>query len=86
MSELELLAQLDALLAAAQPIPLLDEVRIDRRRALDLARQLGGTELVRTFESARRVPLTGQVRVDPQEVRELLDGLRRAFTAEKPTD
>jgi hypothetical protein len=81
---------LAALLANAQPVPLTDEVRLERRdfeNALaeersysdgsDRARA-AADELQRLIERAKPIPLTDQVRLDGRRARELLDQLRGA--------
>jgi hypothetical protein len=75
--------ELDALVAAAPVVPLTGEVRVDRRRAIGLARELQfGAELVQLFEDARRVPLTGQVRIDREQAAALLARARSWSTTE----
>ena len=72
--------EFDALVRSAPPVPLTDEVRVNRRRATKLVAVLGGSAagstLQQLVEQARKVPLTGQVRLDPDIVFACLDEIR----------
>jgi hypothetical protein len=82
------IGSLEAMLADARPVSLTDLVRVNRdkfSRTLGLATQDAGrdprteaaaAELTKLIKDAKRVWPTGDVRVDPAEVRRLLAELR----------
>jgi hypothetical protein len=82
------IGSLEAMLADARPVPLTDLVRVNRdefSRTLGLATQDAGgsprteaaaADLTDLIKDAKRVWPTGDVRVDPTEVRRLLAELR----------
>ena len=84
-----LAARLTKLLEDARPVPLTDEVRLDKKEACEIADRIrsGSSEgaLLQAAEAVRDavhnampVPLTDQVRLPRDRVAELVRGLRLA--------
>ena len=95
-SLMALLDRLDATLRKAKPVPLTDQARVEKEEVYDVLDRMrgavpgvarGAPELLVPIDrlddlihNAAPVPLTDQVRVDRQEVAEIVQTMRAAFS------
>ncbi len=98
MDVLVLIDKLDDLVHTAKAVPLTDTVRVDKEEIYDILDQMRATipeeikqarwivkerqEMLAEAHNAKQVPLTDQVRVDKEEIYDILDQMRATIPEE----